>query len=155
MSMLEPVNPKRREIGMLLTVVARLLRQDFDRNISDVGVTRSQWSMIAVVARRPGATQRQIAEIMQMSEASAGRLVDRLCADGVLVRRERDGDRRARCVELTEDAAPLLEKLGRIARDSEERVFAGFGDEELAALSTLLGKLYHNIAGSDPEPWQQ
>ena len=68
----------------------------FDREVAGLHVTRSQWTMIAVVARSPGATQRTIAEALEMSEASAGRLIDRLCADGLLERHERYDDRRAR-----------------------------------------------------------
>src|ERR1700712_1435668 len=79
----------KQEIAVRISVLARLLRSDFDRRLSDMNITRSQWGLIAVVARRPGSTQRSIAEILEMSEASAGRLIDRLCADGLLERRER------------------------------------------------------------------
>jgi MarR family transcriptional regulator, transcriptional regulator for hemolysin len=136
----------RRDISMRLTVIARMLRQDFDKHIADVGVTRSQWSMIVVAARHPGSTQRQIAEYLDMSEASAGRLVDRLCTDGWLERRERDDDRRAREVYLTQAATPILEKLGAIARESEARVFCNFSEDELEGRRAALDKLYTTIA---------
>jgi MarR family transcriptional regulator for hemolysin len=122
------------------------MRQDFDRRIADVGVTRSQWSMIVAVARHPGSTQRQIAELLEMSEASAGRLIDRLCADGLLERQERNDDRRARSVFVTDKVKPMLERLGEIARASEGRVFRNMSDEELEQLSTLLDKVYRNLA---------
>ena len=80
----EPASDLKRSIVLRMTVLARLLRSRFDRQVSSLNVTRSQWSMIAVVARKPGATQRMIAEMLEMSEASAGRLIDRLCADGLL-----------------------------------------------------------------------
>ena len=32
-------------------MLARLLRSDFDRRLSDMNITRSQWGLIAVVAR--------------------------------------------------------------------------------------------------------
>jgi len=143
----------RRDISLRLTVIARMLRQDFDKHIADVGVTRSQWSMIAVAARHPGSTQRQIAEFLDMSEASAGRLIDRLCTDGWLERRARDDDRRARAIYLTQAADPILEKLGAIARKSEARVFRNFSEEELEALRTALDKLYANTSnGQFPMP---
>lgn len=134
----------RRSIGVRLTVIARQLRNLFDRHVGDLNVTRSQWSMIVVVARRPGATQRTIAEALEMSEASAGRLIDRLCAEGLLQRRERDDDRRARAVYLTEKAEPLLAKLADLAQIHEERLFRGFSDEELDQLLTFLDRIYRN-----------
>ena len=137
-------NP-RREIGRLIIVIGRMLRQDFDRSVTDFGVTRSQWALIAVVSRMPGTTQRRIAELLEMSEASAGRLIDRLCADGYLRRTEADNDRRARAVHLTDKAAPMLEKLGEYARQNEIRVFRDFSEEELAEFDRLLEKLRHNL----------
>jgi DNA-binding MarR family transcriptional regulator len=129
-----------------------MLRQDFDRYCSELNITRSQWTMIAVVNRRPGATQRQIAEITEMSEASAGRLIDRLCADGLLERREADNDRRARAVYLTDAATPLLEKLSQVAKDREDRVFRDFAPDELNSFRDSLDKLYRNMSGGLPPP---
>ncbi|MFM5906360.1 MAG: MarR family winged helix-turn-helix transcriptional regulator [Novosphingobium sp.] len=138
---------QRREIGRLIILISRILRQDFDRSVAHLGVTRSQWAMIAVVSRMPGTTQRKIAELLEMSEASAGRLIDRLCADGLLVRTEQDNDRRARAVHLTEKATPLLDYLGKLAMENESRVFNGFTDEELELFGKLLEKLRVNLTG--------
>jgi MarR family transcriptional regulator, transcriptional regulator for hemolysin len=144
-AVIESDHDKRRAIALRFTVLARLLRNYFDRQVSGLHVTRSQWAMIAVVARHPGATQRVIAEALEMSEASAGRLIDRLCADGLLERRDRDDDRRARAVYLTEAAKPLLEKLATIANDTEERMFTGFSGEELDRLQSYVDRIYANV----------
>ena len=138
----------KRAIGLRLTVIARRLRNKFDRQVSGLTVTRSQWTMIAVVSRHPGATQRAIAEALEMSEASAGRLIDRLCADGLLERRDCDGDRRARAVHLTAAAEPMLDQLAAIARVTEERMFAGFSPEELELLQSYVDRIYSNILKS-------
>jgi MarR family transcriptional regulator, transcriptional regulator for hemolysin len=144
-AVIEGDDDKRRAIGLRFTVLARLLRNNFDRQVSGLNVTRSQWAMIAVVARHPGATQRVIAEALEMSEASAGRLIDRLCADGLLERRDRDDDRRARAVYLTDAAEPLLEKLARIANETEERMFSGFSEEDLEHLQGYVDRIYANV----------
>lgn len=135
----------KRDIGLKLNVLARLLRNRFDREVSNLNVTRSKWTMIVVVARNPGATQRVIAEALEMSEASAGRLIDRLCGEGLLERQERYDDRRARAVYLTKAAEPLIEKLGEIARESEQSVFRNFSTEELETLKTYLDRIYKNV----------
>ena len=136
----------RRKIGLRLSVLARLMRNNFDRQVAALNVTRSQWAMIAVVSRTPGATQRMIAEALEMSEASAGRLIDRLCADGLLVRKERDDDRRARAVFLTDKAQPLLNQLASIAEEFEGKMFKGFSDDELEILSSYLDRVYDNVS---------
>jgi MarR family transcriptional regulator, transcriptional regulator for hemolysin len=143
-SMMEASDQNKRHIGLRLNVLARMLRNIFDRKVSDLGVTRSQWQMIVVVARKPGVTQRTIAEALEISEASAGRLIDRLCAEGLLERRERDDDRRARAVHITEKAEPLLAKLAEIAEINEERLFKGFSEEELDNLQDYLDRMYNH-----------
>lgn len=136
---------KRRDISLTLSVLARLLRNRFDRQAAALGVTRSQWAMIAVVGHSPGATQRMIADTLEMSEASAGRLIDRLCADGLLERRAREDDRRARAVYLTDKARPLLDKLSDIAQRGEVETFKGFSEDELDALKGALDRIYANV----------
>lgn len=131
-------------------MLARLLRSDFDRRLSDMSITRSQWGLIAVVASRPGSTQRMIAEILEMSEASAGRLIDRLCADGLLERRERDDDRRARAVYVTKAAEPLLAKAAEVGRENAERIFQGLDEGQLEQLGQSLAVIYDNLAKNAP-----
>lgn len=143
---IEPGTASTRNLGLRLSVVARMLRQDFDRQVAGISVTRSQWVMIAAVARQPGASQRQIAELLEISEASAGRLVDRLCAEKLLERRACKDDRRARLVFVTDAALPLLDQLGAIAKSSEERIFGNFSDSELETFTCLLDKLYANLS---------
>ncbi|MCB2047514.1 MAG: MarR family transcriptional regulator [Novosphingobium sp.] len=135
----------KREISLRISVLARNVRNYFDRQVAALGVTRSQWAMIAVVATNPGSTQRMIADALEMSEASAGRLVDRLCNEGLLTRRAREDDRRAKAIYLSDAAEPLLEKLTVIAKESENRMFKGLSDEELDTLRSLLDRIYANV----------
>lgn len=115
-----------------------------------MNITRAQWGLVAVVARMPGSTQRTIAEVVEMSEASAGRLIDRLCADGLLERRPRDDDRRARAVYVTEAARPLLTKAAEIGQANCERIFQGLDHAQLDQLEQSLRVIYDNLAKNAP-----
>ena len=126
-------------------MIARQIRKLFDASVGGIGITRSQWTTIVVVSKRPGATQRAIAEVLEMSEASAGRVIDRLCADGMLERRPKADDRRAHTVWVTPAAAPVLDKLSKVATEHEQTVFAGLDEDELDTLERLLGKVYANV----------
>lgn len=143
-------NQLRQDIAIRISVLARLIRNDFDRRLSEMNITRSQWSLVAVVARHPGATQRMISEVLEMSEASAGRLIDRLCADGLLERRERDDDRRARAVYLTAAAEPLLLRGAELAHENFDRLFKGLDEAQLETLLASLGIIYDNVARHSP-----
>lgn len=126
--------------------MARLIRNCFDRQVADLNVTRSQWSLIAAVARHPGVTQRIVAEMLEISEASAGRLIDRMCNDGLLERRLRPDDRRAHAIHPTAHGKSLLSELASAARVMEDRVFRDFSDDELERFGASLDKMYANLS---------
>ncbi|OAN59454.1 MULTISPECIES: MarR family winged helix-turn-helix transcriptional regulator [unclassified Sphingobium] len=135
-----------RNASLKLTVIARQLRAHFDQSVVRLGVTRSQWTVIAAVARYPGSTQRTIATMLEIAEASAGRLIDRLCADGLLERRPKDDDRRAHAVYLTDAGQAITSKLAAIARANEEVAFAGFDGDDLRRFNALLDTISENIS---------
>jgi len=135
----------RRGITVRLTVIARQLRSLFDRNAGELAVTRSQWSTIIVVARHPGATQRGIANMLEMSEAFVGRIVDRLCADGMLRRQEHDSDKRARAVYLGKKCEPLLAQLSELGRRHEQRLIGCFSNAEIQELQGFLDRISANL----------
>ena len=137
---------KARAVALKLSVVARQLRVTFDQAAEQSGLTRAQWHLIAAVARNPGATQRTIAEALEVREITAGRLVDRLCEDGYLRREESPSDRRAYSVYLTPTAQPVLDKLDELAKVHEAAIFAGFAPGDLEKLDALLGAICHNLS---------
>ena len=136
----------KRSISLKLIVLARHLRIGFDHEVARIGVTRAQWTLIAAVSRNPGATQRTIATALEVTEVTAGRLIDRLCDDGYLERRENPTDRRGYRVYLTPAAQPVLGQLGAIAQIQEAELFQGFDDQDLARMETLLDMVYQNLS---------
>lgn len=149
----QPEN-RKRELALRIALITRQMSLRFDQSVEGLSVTRAQWRAIAAVARQPGATQRTIATLLKVTEVTAGRLIDRLCIDGYLERREDPGDRRAHCIFVTPSAQPVLDRLSIIAKTHEEETFAGLSEEELESLEAVLEKISHNLSGvqSWPEP---
>jgi MarR family transcriptional regulator, transcriptional regulator for hemolysin len=151
-SSLNAPESRKRAIAIKLTVIARQLRQKFDQVVESDGLTRGKWGVIVAVARNPGTTQRMVASVLEVTEVTAGQLIDRLCADGYLERRRHPKDRRAHCVYLTPKAQPLLGRLNEVAKVHEDETFAGLTEEELALLDVILDKLAGNLALSRCRP---
>lgn len=145
---LAPPDSRKRGLALKLTVIARHLRQRFDHVVDCDGLTRGKWGVIVTVARNPGATQRSIASMLEVTEVTAGQLIDRLCADAYLERREHPKDRRAYCVYLTPKAQPLLGRLNDVAKIHEEQTFAGLDEADLVRLDELLDVVSRNLATS-------
>jgi MarR family transcriptional regulator for hemolysin len=137
---------KKRGLVLKLAVIARQARINFDQGVERRGLTRAKWTLIAVVSARPGATQRTIAEVLEVREITAGRLIDRLCMEGYLKRQENPSDRRAYCVYPTAAAQAVLQKLDEVAKIHEAELFAGFDDSDLQKLEALLDEVARNIS---------
>ncbi len=134
-----------RPLGLKLTVIARLIRKQFDHSTGSIGITRSQWTTISVVAGVPGATQREIATLLEVGEVTVGRLIDKLCEDGLVERRANPADRRSHLVYLMPAAEAVLEKLTELGVEQERRAFAGMSPQELATLDGLLDRISDNL----------
>ena len=143
---------RKRAIGRKLTVISRQLWHQFDQNVQSTGVSRAKWGLIAAVSRSPGTTQRAVAAMLQVTEVTAGRMVDRLCEDGLLERRENPQDRRGYCLYLTPAAKPLLDRIGEAAAVYEAGAFAGLSEADLEKLESLLDIIARNIAAPIARP---
>lgn len=140
-----------KTIGELISRVARQLRIRFDHRARDLNLTRAQWRMIACVRHKPGATQRQLAELLEVGEATAGRSLDRLVAAGWVERRTDPGDRRSYRVYPTEALAPIVDRLGAIWEEEETDAFHSFSDDERTEFRRMLERMSGNLGAQEPE----
>jgi MarR family transcriptional regulator for hemolysin len=136
---------RKRALALKLAAINRKLVQQFNQSAELSGMSRAKWTLIAAVNRIPGATQREIATVLEVTEVTAGRLIDRLCEDGYLERHENPEDRRSYKVYLTEAAHPVLEKLGEIGAGHTDTALAGLSDEDLAKFEAILDVISRNI----------
>ena len=128
-----------RDFGFLVSDVARLLRTEFDRRVRHLDLTRSQWLALTRIYRQPGCTLSELAETMEMEKASTGKLVDRLEANGFVVREADGSDRRVKRIRLTGEAEAIERTMRGIALDTLQEALATLPDRERErAVETLL-----------------
>jgi MarR family transcriptional regulator, transcriptional regulator for hemolysin len=130
-----------RFIGYLVSDVARLMRTVFDRRVRHLGVTRAQWLALTRLDRRPGASQSDVAEMLEIEKATAGRLIDRLETNGWVERRADPNDRRINRIYLSNTAELLLQSLWPIAAETNNEAMGDLTDEERSVLTDLLGRM--------------
>ncbi len=101
----------------------------------------------------------QIAELLDVSVASATGIVDRLEKRAMVRRRRDESDRRVVLVEPTDSARELLAEMDRERRARLEEVLAELDDTELVALRSALGAMKrarerhhgeHAVSGTEP-----
>ena len=133
-----PPRSRNREILFTISDVGRLLRTYADHKARHYGMTRAQWAVLLQVDRREGLKQSELAEALDIQPITLTRLVDRLCANGLIERRADPNDRRAKQLYLTTAARPLIDRIVAHVEDIAETVLKGI---EPAAIDTMLGRL--------------
>ena len=128
-------------IGYSITDVGRLLRTVFERRVRAFGLTRAQWLVIARVHRRPGLSQSEVADLLEIEKASAGRLIDRMQAKGWLQRRDDANDRRINRLHLTPAAERLHAAIWPIAEETVDTALGDLSAEERRQLSELMTRV--------------
>ncbi|MFZ2157374.1 MAG: MarR family transcriptional regulator [Bradyrhizobium sp.] len=128
-------------IGVVISDVARLLRTEFDRRVRRLGITRGQWLVLTRLHRHPGASLSELAEMMEVEKATAGRMIDRLVANGWVARRIQRDDRRVKRVFLTPEAERVHKRIWRVAEATVEDALAGLSTRESKQLMTLLQRV--------------
>lgn len=138
-------------IGYMISDVARLLRTVFDRRVRAMGLTRAQWLVLTRLYRRPGASQTELADMLEIDRASAGRMVDRMEKNGWLERRPDGDDRRINRLHLTREARRVHAALWAIAEATVNDALSGLSRAERAQYATLTAKVkgrLQSLAGS-------
>ena len=136
-------------IGVVISDVARLLRTEFDRRVRRLGITRAQWLVLTRLHRRPGASHSELAEMMEVEKATAGRMIDRLVANGWVERRTPRDDRRVKRVYLTPEAERVHKRIWRVAEDTVNAALADLSGPESKQLMALLQRVKKTLLSAD------
>lgn len=127
--------------GFLVHDVSRLRRTVVDRALKPIGITRSQWWMLAFLSRRDGMTQTALAADLDLTRVAIGKLVDRLEAGGFVERRNDKADARARRVFLTRPGMKMVGTIRKNIECLESEIMTAVTDEELLRAAETMRKL--------------
>lgn len=83
----------------------------------------------------------QLADRLACVKSNVTQLVDRLEADGFVLRAPDPNDRRSRLAVLTADGREAQARGRAVQRQAEREVFGGLSDAESTRLGELIGKL--------------
>ncbi len=140
------IHDSHRGAGFLLTDSARLLRKLIDRRLQPLGLSRAQWSVLAILSNHEGVSQSQISHELEIEKSTAGRLIDQVEKNGWIERRPIPGDRRLWSIHLTEQARQLLVEIESVVLHAREEMLRDLSDEQQRILTDLLQAVKSNLA---------
>ena len=143
------MKPLAPDLSVTLTIVdtARLLRKRFEIALShvDTGLTVAEARALAFIWRNPGLRQTTLADRMSVEPMTLVGYLDGLERAGLIVRQADPSDRRAKLINLTDGADPVLEKIGAVIQDIREEVLFGLSEDDRKRLEGLLGTVKDNL----------
>lgn len=141
-------------VGFLLHDVARLLRKRFEQNARGfgLGLTRSQWQVLAYLDKNEGIQQGGLAELLEVEPITLGRILDKLQACGLVERRHDATDRRVWRLYLTQKAGPTLATMRELGEITRAEAFGQISEADRAALLALLGTMRTNLSAACAAP---
>jgi MarR family transcriptional regulator for hemolysin len=128
-----------------LAELNRLLRAYADKEAGRFGITRAQWAVLARIERSEGMKQTELAELMEMQPISLTRLIDRLCEQGWIERRDDVTDRRVNRLYLRKPGRQLLGKLSGLRSELTATALDGINPADAHRLLTQLEEIKENV----------
>jgi len=132
--------------GYLIHEISRFLNREYDHRMSELGLTRAQWWVLAMLHFNNGVTQSELAAELGFGKAALGLLLDRLEKKGWLKRKPHAADRRAKCIFRTAKTKSLTTRMQIIAVEMNTDLVAGLSKKEQASLIRMLQTVRNNLS---------
>jgi DNA-binding MarR family transcriptional regulator len=132
-------------LGFLVHDVSRLRRRVVDRALKPLGVTRSQWWVLAFLSRTDGMSQVALADELDLGKVGLGQLIGRLEKSGLVTRRADSADRRIKRVFLTKRGQALIGRIRANVSATEKEILDNLDDADLRATVRALRGMKENL----------
>lgn len=134
-----PLSPARAGFGQLLVHVARSWRRKADAALAACGLSEATAVPLLVLSHLgAGVRHGALAERLGIEGPSLVRLIDALEADGLVTRREDEGDRRAKTLHLTRKGKAQVEKAERILNRVRADLLRHVSEDDLQTTLRVL-----------------
>lgn len=131
-------------LGRAIGRAHKLVRTWGDRELGPLDSSVTEWIVLHHVdsASSPGASQSEIARFSDMGGPSLVRHIDRLEADGIVVRTRDPDDRRIIRLTLTDAGRQRLAAVREVMERCDERLRSCLTEAEADTLGRAAGKLF-------------
>ncbi|HEX4703190.1 MAG TPA: MarR family winged helix-turn-helix transcriptional regulator [Pseudonocardiaceae bacterium] len=139
--------PDKPPIGLAVSRVAKALNRAFEDVLAGAGGSQPVWLILVALRARPDSTQRQLAQVLSIREATLTHHLNGMERDGLVARRRDPENRRVHQVVVTDDGDAMFRRLRSAAVAFDRQLRAGIDDDRLTVVAETLQQLAINAAG--------
>ena len=120
----------------------------YDQHMKPLGITRSQWWVLANLSRHAGDgiyVSSELAKLLDVSKVTLGRLIDRLESAGYVYKEDDKSDRRAKNVHISDAGYALIGRMRVITEALNKEICTGLTLADIKSTEMNLIRLKHNL----------
>ena len=133
-------------IGFLLHDVTRLMKRLFDKRMSTLDLTRSQWWVLIFLYFNEGINQSDFAVLLDIEKAPLSRLLYRMEKKGWIERRSDKNDKRIKNLFLSKKIKPLIVDMRDMANFTRQQALSGLSEKEQIIFRENLKKIKQTLS---------
>lgn len=132
-------------VAFITNTVLKSVNEEFDKQLLDKGLTRSQWIVLyfLINANKP-IQQSELSQLINIKESSLVRLIDRMEKAELVERRHNKNDKRIRYIELTEYGKDKAVQSMPLGQEFSDALLYGISEEEIKIFYKVLDKITEN-----------
>ena len=145
----------RREdnIGYKMRLIHNRIHKQMEakRQVNEGDITGMQRWTVGFLKDHDGTDiyQKDIEQEFKVSRATASNMLRVMERKGLITREAVSCDARLKKIVLTEKARAMAERAKRDVKEMEDRIVAGFSEEEILLLKSYLDRIMENIGVTD------
>jgi DNA-binding MarR family transcriptional regulator len=125
-----------------LTVLANVMASAIaTAYVERFDLTIPEWRVIAVLARYPGLSAREVADKTRMDAVAVSRAVNRLLRSGRIRRKQARDDRRRSILQVSDAGAAVYREVAPLALEFERNLLASLNTDERKLLDRMVTQL--------------
>lgn len=139
----EPVTKQKLRLWLRLLRTSRSIEAELRQRLRvEFGTTLPKFDVMAALARKgSGMTMTEVSRFLKVSNGNVTGIIDRLVAEGAVVRLAHEGDRRATFVRLTARGTQQFQAMAKAHEAWIGELLGAVGREDADRLVSLLGTL--------------
>lgn len=137
--------PAHRALTQYIRIM-KLHRSILEQRLNKTGVYRSQHQILTVLAEHSNASQKEIAEYLNVTAATIAVSVKKLEKGGYITRIVDQEDNRFNKLCLTETGRDVVEHSWQFFKNVESQMFQDFTEEEYEVMAGYLDRIYANLS---------
>ncbi|WP_194894409.1 MarR family winged helix-turn-helix transcriptional regulator [Catenulispora pinisilvae] len=141
-----PRTGRNEPLGFVIASTGQAAAAAFEAALAETGLHPRHFAVLRGLKDGEAQSQQQLAHRLGIPASRIVGLLDELVRRGFVFRRESPADRRVKLVALLDAGREELQRLTKLAGESERKVTTGLSAGEQDELRRLLGIVYDNVA---------